>query len=57
MKLFFAYLREHIRTIAVFVLFSALLAASFALYKLPVQAVLYPVGLCAALGAGLIIVG
>ena len=57
MKLFFAYLREHIRTIAVFVLFSALLAVSFALYKLPVQAVLYPVGLCAALGAAFIIVG
>lgn len=57
MKLFFAYLREHIRTIAVFVLFSALLAASFALYKLPVQAVLYPVGLCTALGAAFVIVG
>ncbi len=57
MKLFFSYLGEHIRTIALFVLFSVLLTVSFALYKLPVQAVLYPVGLCAVLGAVFIIAG
>ncbi len=57
MKLFFSYLGEHIRAIALFALLSVLLTVSFALYKLPVQAVLYPAGLCAVLGAAFVAAG
>ncbi len=57
MKLFFAYLRQHWRTIAAFALFTAVFAASFALYKLPIMAVVYPAGLCCAFGLAFIVCG
>lgn len=57
MKLFFAYLRERARTVGVFILLVALCAVSFALYRLPVQAVLYPAALCAVLGAAFMAAG
>ena len=46
MKLFFAYLKEHVRLIAAFVLAAVIFAVSFALYKLPLSAVAYPAALC-----------
>ena len=52
MKLFSAYLREHIRLIAVLLLSAAIFAVSFALYKLPLLAVAYPAALCLVLALG-----
>lgn len=46
MKLFFAYLKEHVRLIAAFVLAAVIFAVSFALYELPLSAVAYPAALC-----------
>ncbi len=57
MRLFGSYLRTHLRGAAVFFLFSLVFAAVFALYHLPVQAVLYAVAVCALLGAVLLAVG
>ena len=53
MKLWRAYLRQHRLTVAAFVLFTGLFAASFALYGLPLAAVAYPAGLCVLAGAGI----
>ena len=50
MKLFWAYIKQHKKAIALFCLSGAILIASFALYRLPWEAVLYPVLLCAFLG-------
>ena len=52
MKLFMQYLRQKWRVLAAFTLFAAVLAACFALYRLPLRAVLYPVGLCLLVGLG-----
>ena len=49
-----AYLREHSVAVGAFFAFTALFAASFALYGLPLAAVAYPAGLCLLLGAGLV---
>ena len=49
-----AYLREHSVAVGAFFAFTALFAASFALYGLPLAAVAYPTGLCLLLGAGLV---
>ena len=38
--------------IALFLAFALIFAAAFALYRLPLEAVLYPAGLCLLLGAG-----
>lgn len=46
MKLFFAYLKEHVRLIAAFVIAAVIFAVSFALYELPLSAVAYPAALC-----------
>lgn len=48
------YLKELRRPALVFFVFAAVFAVSFALYRLPLMAVLYPVLLCAAAGAALL---
>lgn len=50
MKLFFRYLKQHGRLIAVLVLFAVIFGAVFAMYRLPVKAVLYPCAVCGVLG-------
>ncbi len=55
MKLFWKFIRSKIGSVAIFVAFFAVLALSFALYGLPMKAMLYPVLLCAILGLGYII--
>ena len=42
MKLFIAYIKDKLTVIIIFALFAAVLAITFALYQLPIQAVLYP---------------
>lgn len=54
MKLFMQYLRQKRRVLAAFTLFAAVLAVCFALYRLPLRAVWYPLALCAALGLSLL---
>ena len=49
MKLFFEYIKQRRRGIIVFALFSLVFFISFALYHLPVNAVLYPVLICGLL--------
>lgn len=53
--MFFSYLRSKWKTLGACALFALLFFASFALYRLPLAAVAYPVGLCLALGLGLLI--
>lgn len=55
MKLLTAYFYQHRRAIALLVLFCGIFALTFALYRLPVQAVLYPAALCAAVGAAVLL--
>ena len=55
MKFFCMYLRDRAKAIGVFVLFTLIFLVIFALYRLPVAAVLYPAGLCAVLGIILLI--
>ena len=50
MTLFRAYIRQHRKGIFAFALFCAVFCFSFFLYRLPLKAVLYPAGLCAAFG-------
>lgn len=57
MKLFLSYLRSKRGVIGSFFLFGGIFAAAFALYRLPVGAVVYPFALCALLGLVLLIVG
>lgn len=52
MKLLVRYLRSRAALLAVLMAFAAIFIAAFALYRLPLAAVLYPAGLCALLGAG-----
>lgn len=54
MKLFFQYLRQRRRGFLVGLLFCSIFILSFALYRLPIKAVLYPMALCLLLGAVLI---
>lgn len=51
LKLFLVYLKQHFKSIIIFILFSAVFAVTFALYGLPFKAVLYPAILCAVIGA------
>lgn len=44
------YLKQKRKSILVFLLFGAIFFCMFALYHLPLEAVLYPAGLCAILG-------
>lgn len=55
MKLLAAYVHQHRRAAVLLVLFCSVFVLTFALYQLPVQAVLYPAALCAAVGAGAIL--
>ena len=49
-RIFAPWLRSRGGSIAAFFAFAAIFALSFYLYRLPLVAVLYPAGLCAALG-------
>ncbi len=49
-RFFFSYLRYHRRGIFLYAVFCGIFAAVFALYHLPVAAVVYPSLLCGALG-------
>lgn len=51
MRLFFAYLHAHIKTILMFLAFCAVFAGIFALYGLPLAAVGYAAAICAFIGA------
>ena len=50
MALFFAYIKQHRKGIAAFLLFCAVFGFSFFLYRFPLRAVLYPALICAVLG-------
>lgn len=50
MKLMCSYLKQRRREILISMLFDLIFIVIFALYHLPLQAVLYPAGLCALLG-------
>lgn len=52
MRFFFFYFKQRRAGTGVFILFSIIFICVFALYHLPVEAVLYPAGICATLGAG-----
>lgn len=56
MKLLCQYLPSRLGMIALFLAFALIFAAAFALYRLPLEAVLYPAGLCLLLGAGCAVV-
>ncbi len=51
MRIIKLYFKQRIKTISVFLAFSILFAVSFALYGLPMEAVLYPSILCMLIGA------
>lgn len=55
MKLFFAYLKQRRRVFGVFAAFALIYGLLFALYRLPLAAVLYPTGLSALLGLGILV--
>lgn len=55
MKLFISYIRQRRRGILAAILFFCIFIVSFALYRLPVKAVLYPATLCLFIGIILII--
>lgn len=57
MELFGAYIKQYKRIILAYVLFVAVFAASFALYHLPLKAVVYPAAICALLGLAFFAVG
>lgn len=57
MKLWGHYLREHIRHILIFFFFSCIFILTFALYSLPLGAVLYPVAICSVLALVFLIIG
>ena len=50
MRFLKTYLRDRLPAVGIFLLFSLIFLTVFALYRLPIAAVLYPVGLCAVLG-------
>ena len=52
---FSSYIKSKRRALALFALFAVILCASFALYRLPMNAVLYPLALCLLLGIAYII--
>ncbi|WP_085832536.1 sensor histidine kinase [Clostridium merdae] len=57
MKLWGHYLREHTRHILIFFLFSCIFILTFALYSLPLDAVLYPVAICSVLALVFFMIG
>ena len=50
MKLFGLYLKQHKREIAAAIIFLVIFLTAFVLYHLPVEAVIYPTGICLLLG-------
>lgn len=56
MKLFEHYIKQRWRVIVAEVIFFIIFAVSFCLYHLPIQAVIYPAGLCVLLGLMLMII-
>ena len=56
MKLFRLYLKQRRRGIFVALLFWGIFVITFALYRLPVEAVLYPAAICGALGLMLLVI-
>ena len=56
-KLFGRYLRSKAGTILLFFIFADILAFSFSLFHLPVEAVLYPAALCVVLGLAALVIG
>ena len=50
MSLFLVYIKQNRKLLTALVLFAAVFSASFALYRLPLKAVLYPTALCAVFG-------
>lgn len=48
--MFFLYLKQRRRVISLFALFAVIEIVVFALYRLPMAAALYPLGLCALIG-------
>lgn len=55
MKLFFEYIRQNRRPLIVQVVFATVFIVTFFLYRLPLEAVLYPLGICIAIGCGFLI--
>lgn len=55
MRFFFSYLKHRRTGISVFLLFCLIFLCVFALYHLPVAAVLYPAGICGILGIGFLL--
>lgn len=55
MKLFFSYLRTRRTVLAAFFVFAFILSVSFALYRLPIEAVVYPCVLCLFAGCGFLV--
>lgn len=56
MKLFLSYIKSRWKPIAVSALFAVIFIVSFALYRLPFMAVIYPMLLCLLLGIALFII-
>lgn len=56
-KLFLKYLKSHRRIVAAEIIFCVIFITSFLLYHLPVSAVIYPILLCAAVGAVMLTAG
>lgn len=51
MKFFLQYLKQHKKSICLYLIFFLVFLVSFLLYHLPAAAVLYPAGICGFLGA------
>lgn len=51
MELFFKYVKGHRRALVAYLIFSGIFILSFYLYRLPLEAVLYPIVLCTAVAA------
>ena len=55
MRLFFKYLKQKRRSVIACGVFALIFAVSFFLYRLPVEAVIYPALLCAVIGLFLLV--
>lgn len=55
MRFFIEYLKSKMKPILAFIVFSAIFCVSFLLYRLPVEAALYPTFICALIGATLLL--
>ena len=49
--MFFSYLKQIYKNILIYILFCSIFIISFALYRLPLKAVIYPMLICAVIGA------